>query len=79
VYYGFMKAPMWKTEGEVVSELRERVKQFGRQTVIARQLGFTPQYLCDVLKNKRPVSENLALAMGYKRLIVFANNGKRKP
>ena len=31
------------------------------------------------LKNKRPVSENLALAMGYKRLIVFANNGKRKP
>jgi len=57
----------------------EELNAIVHPAVIARQLGFTPQYLCDVLKNKRPVSENLALAMGYKRLIVFANNGKRKP
>ena len=66
------------TEASVMADLRERVKQFGRQKKVAELLGFTPQYLCDVLKEKRPISPNLAEAMGYMRHIVYTVNGKRK-
>ena len=66
------------TEASVMADLRERVKQFGRQKKVAELLGFTPQYLCDVLKEKRPISPNLAEDMGYMRHIVYTVNGKRK-
>ena len=67
-----------KSECDVLADLRERVKQFGRQVKVANELGFTSAFLCDVLKGKRPVSPKLAEAMGYTRYVFFALNGKRK-
>ena len=66
-----------KTESDVLADLHGRVKQFGRQSVVARELGFTPQYICDVLKGNRPVSTQLAKALGYERMVVFSLASKR--
>jgi plasmid maintenance system antidote protein VapI len=59
------------TEGELLKMLREKIdrrKRQATQAAIAKELGFTPQYLNDVLGGKRPVSRNLAGSLGFREL-----------
>ena len=67
-----------KSESQLLDDLRERVRQFGRQAVVARELGFTPQYLCDVLGGNRPVSDKLASALGYDRVVRYEPRRKNR-
>ena len=52
------------TEGEVLKFLREKVSR-SNQKDVAQSLGFTPQYLNDVLGERRPITAQLAESMGY--------------
>jgi len=54
------------TEGEVLKELRERIDAEKQQAVVARQLGFTPQFLNDVVGGRRPITERLANSLGFR-------------
>jgi plasmid maintenance system antidote protein VapI len=56
------------TEGEVLKYLRERLDGPRGQTqaAIARELGFSAQFLNDVIGEKRPVTKQLAEALGFK-------------
>jgi plasmid maintenance system antidote protein VapI len=57
------------TEGELLKMLRERVdRRESTQAALAAQLGFTPQYLADVLGGRRPITRNLAGSLGFREL-----------
>lgn len=61
---------MAKTEAQLVEELR--TKAIARtQVYVAEELGVTPQYLHDILKGLRPLSDRVATAMGYTRKVTF--------
>ena len=56
------------TEGEVLKYLRERLDgpRGKTQAAIARELGFSPQYLSDVVGERRVITKQLAEALGFK-------------
>ena len=66
------------TEQQIIDELNERVKQWGRQIRVADDLGFTSSFISDVRMGKRPVSEKLADSMGYTRRVIFERKRKRR-
>lgn len=53
------------TSDDVMGSLREKVEQAGSQKQIATELGITPQYLNDILSDKRRLTEELAAAIGF--------------
>lgn len=53
------------------ADLREDLRQkctADEQSTVARSLGFSPQFICDVLAGRRGISVELASAMGYRKL-----------
>ena len=60
-----------KIESELVVELKAMTDRKFGLTITARELGFTPQFILDVVKGRRGVTENLAKAMGYIRIVEF--------
>ena len=58
------------TKGEVLKALREKID--GRQGVtqkeIAANLGFSPQFINDVLSGRREVTNALASSLGFHKL-----------
>jgi len=54
------------TEGEVLNRLRVLASR-EPQTAIARKLGFTPQFINDVLGGRRALTEALAQSLGFRR------------
>lgn len=60
-----------KPESHLIEELRARTdRKFGLKRT-ADELGFTPQFVLDVVKGRRSVSPKLAIAMGYRRVVEF--------
>jgi hypothetical protein len=53
------------TEEDVLTALREKIKAEGRQAIVAKQLGFTPQFLNDVVNGRRTITGRLALSLGF--------------
>lgn len=41
------------------------------QRVVAKRLGFSDAYICDVLKHRREVSAELARRLGFERAVVY--------
>jgi plasmid maintenance system antidote protein VapI len=60
-----------KTEAELLEELKRSADQKRGLTNTAEKLGFTIQFISDVVNQRRPVSERLAQRMGYRRVIEF--------
>jgi plasmid maintenance system antidote protein VapI len=61
---------------EALLELRRRVKE-STQKDAAKSLKVTPQFICDVLKGRREISETLAKRLGYKRVTQYVPTGRR--
>lgn len=51
------------------------VKDAYNQAEVAEGLGITPQYLSDILKGRRDISERVANALGFVKVVTF----KEKP
>lgn len=68
--YGMGKSRR-KTETELLEELKRSAGQKRGLTGAAEKLGFTVQYISDVIYGRRPVSEKLAERMGYRRVVEF--------
>jgi len=48
----------------VIAEIRKRLK--GKtQNALAAEMDISPSYLCDLLKGRREVSQNIADMFGY--------------
>ncbi len=56
--------------------LRKRVRRHGTQLATARALGISSQYLNDVLRERREISDKLANALGFDRVIVFQRQAR---
>lgn len=60
---------------EFREHLRSLIKPTGRwglnQKQLAEKMGFSPQYISDVLKGRREPSEELARAIGFKRIFLY--------
>jgi hypothetical protein len=54
-----------------VEFLRGMVRGVGSQKEVAKLLGVSAQYVCDVLAGRREVSEKLGRALGYQRVVSF--------
>lgn len=50
-------------------EIRKALEKSESRTTFASSLGFTTQFLHNVVKGSCPVSEKLALGMGYRRIV----------
>jgi plasmid maintenance system antidote protein VapI len=57
------------SKGELLKILREQATPQAGQTQasVARRLGFSPQFINDVLAGKRDLSDSLASALGFHR------------
>lgn len=63
------------TVSDVLEELRKAVKSKTQKSVSV-QLGFTPQFINDVVRGRREVSAELAKSLGYERKVYFVRIGK---
>lgn len=55
------------TSADLIAVLRSACEAHGGQAAWAAKHGFSPQYVCDVLKRRRDVSEAMANALGFLR------------
>lgn len=59
------------TGADLIAILRSACAAAGGQQAWARAHGFSPQYVCDVLRGRRDVSEAMANALGFLREVRF--------
>lgn len=59
------------THPEILHLLKAYVSVQGSQKFAAKSLGVSEQFLSDVLRCKREVSEKLASKLGYRRSVRF--------
>ena len=53
----------------VIARLEAEIEEAGSQKGWAVSHGFSPQFVTDVLKGRRRVSDNLARALGFRRMV----------
>jgi len=59
------------TQGDLLAILRSACDAAGGQRAWAEAHGLSPQYVCDVLKGRRDVSERMANELGFLREVRF--------
>lgn len=59
------------THDDMLAILRHRCAEAGGQKPFAMSIGYSPQYLSDILQGRKDVSRNLARQLGFERKIVF--------
>lgn len=59
------------TPDALLERVRVEVAYHGSQDAAAKQLGVSPQYLCDVLRKRREPGQKLLDALGYRRVVVY--------
>jgi len=57
----------------MVTLLKTECQKCGSQKAFAKQHGYSPAFINDVLHGRREVSENLARILGYQRIVSFRN------
>lgn len=60
-----------KTENELVELLKQSVSPNQTQKEVASRLGISPQYLHDILWRRRSISDDVARALGFEKIISF--------
>lgn len=56
------------TETDVLAELRKQISRSSGQKAAAAALGFTAQFIGQVLKGKKRLTADLALRLGFVKL-----------
>lgn len=62
---------MKKESEETLIKILEAAVVLSSQKTVAKNLGISQQFICDVLKKRRGISERLAKKMGYKKIVYF--------
>lgn len=58
------------------AELKRQARSEGSQRNLAKKLGVSPMFICDVLKGRRDPGEKLLSAMGFEREVVVHRSVK---
>jgi len=56
---------------DVLGRLRASIKEGGSQAAFAHAHGFSRAYLSDVVRVVRQISDRLAQALGFRRVVAF--------
>jgi plasmid maintenance system antidote protein VapI len=57
------------TEGEVLKHLREQSERWNMtQAALSRKLGFSAQFISDVLNGRRNMTTDLAVSLGFAKV-----------
>lgn len=71
------------TEEEFIAQFRRLFDWKGTERLTAKQWsadhGFSQSYISDVLRGRRGVSDRMAEALGYRRVVSFYPQGDRSP
>lgn len=67
-------AKQWMTPDGLREMLRSLVSYEGGQQRLAKRLGISPQYLCDVLAARREPGNRLLKGLGCRRVVVYEIN-----
>ena len=59
------------TQADLIAILRSACEAAGSQQAWAKAHDLSPQYVCDVLKGRRDVSETMANKLGFLREVRF--------
>ena len=51
------------------------VEKWGSQRKVADQLGISAAFLSDIINGNRPVSNQVAQKLGYKKVVKYAKDG----
>jgi DNA-binding transcriptional regulator YdaS (Cro superfamily) len=65
------------SEEQALERLRLAVKKAGGQKAWANQHGVSPQFVCDVLKGRRGLTDTICQAIGLIRETVYRENIRR--
>lgn len=57
------------TTEQVISALRGAIEDEGSAAAWANGHGFSRQFICDVLKGRRDLTEKLAVALGFRKVL----------
>jgi plasmid maintenance system antidote protein VapI len=57
-------------DDDLLAELEGLISQ-GSQAQAARALGVSQQFVCDVVRRRRPITRGLALKLGYERRVYY--------
>lgn len=59
------------TQEKALNIIRDMIVKEGTQVAVAKKLDISPAYLTDILMGIRPISDNVARKLGYKRVTVY--------
>lgn len=66
------------TEDQFRTLIRQKIKNFPSQRQAAFQWRLTPQYLNDILKERRECGHKLAQSLGYDRVVYYRKKSKEQ-
>jgi predicted DNA-binding protein (UPF0251 family) len=66
------------THEEAIEMLRRLVDEEGSQTQAAAKLGISSGYLSEILANGKPISDKVAKALGYEKIVLYKQIAKGK-
>ena len=61
------------TESQVLTIIREEIAACGSPKQAASCMGISPQYLNDIERGRRDISEKVAAYFGLKRVVTFVH------
>jgi hypothetical protein len=70
--------PLYKDDCDI-DDLRDMLREMARPTTdaaLAKQLGLSPQYLCDVLLGRREPGPKLLRALGLRKEVRYVKDSK---
>ena len=59
------------THDQLVSLLKQQIKEAGSQKILAHRMGISQQFLTDVLKGRRMPGAKILRMLGYESMIMY--------
>jgi predicted transcriptional regulator len=63
------------TQDEIKGIIEDMVQKWGSQRKVADHLGISAAFLSDIINGNRPVSNQVAQKLGYKKVVKYARDG----
>lgn len=63
------------TQDEIKEIILQMVSKWGSQRAVADHLGISGAFLSDILNGNKPVSNQVAQKLGYKKIVKYAKDG----
>jgi plasmid maintenance system antidote protein VapI len=63
------------TQDEIKEIIEQMVTTWGSQRKLADHLGISAAFLSDIINGNKPVSNQVAQKLGYKKVVKYAKDG----